>query len=71
MITCVWPLGPRVPDSNNGTLFSTHLWSTYLLAATLSKAFATIVNDSKKLLEKIFLVDYETLSKSGDMWFLR
>lgn len=42
------PLGPKVPDSNKGILLVTHLISTYLLAATLSNALATIVNPEKK-----------------------
>lgn len=47
MITYTCPLGPNVPLSNNGILEFTHLLSTYLLAYTLSKAFATIVSPSK------------------------
>lgn len=44
---CTCPFGPNVPDSNNGVCALTHLLSTYLLAATLSNALATISNSSK------------------------
>ena len=60
--TWTWPLGPRVPLSKRGFLFDTQRVSTYLLALTLSKAFATKSNEEKNSSEKIFSVSSQTLS---------
>ena len=62
IITWTCPLGPRVPLSNKGFLFATHLESTYLLAFTLSKAFATKSKESKKKSVNIFSVSSQILS---------
>ena len=62
IIHCTCPLGPNVPDSNNALYAFTHLLSTYLLAYTLSKAFAIIVYCSKKLSLKMCSVPSNTFS---------
>lgn len=46
--TWVFPLVPRVPDSNSGRAKSTHFESTYSRASTLSSALTTQSRDSQK-----------------------
>ena len=47
IITWTCPLGPSVPLSKRGLRLETHLESTYLLAFTLSRAFATKSKEEK------------------------